>query len=923
MPKSIEDRNSNTVRFTYDSTKTFAFTSIVSTAGSDGAKTVQSSYANGVQTFTQTSGSSSRSVSWTKNATGDITTYTDATGKKTTFGYTSGDLTSITAPNGGVTSFTYDSNDRVTKVSQSNTTAGSPGTAVTRLSYVSDTSTQVADPRSDQSATVANAKHTTYTLDSKDLVTKTVDPMNRERSKSYNSANNGVATSQVGAAGADSTGTTSNKYDKNDSQSLTASQSGSGSSSSAEYGSSSSAAAYLPSKVTSSSSSSSSMEYDDYGNQTSSQSGSVAGSKATIDYNGDGTVKQATAPGNSGNPTKYTYDANKQLSKITPPTGTSVGVKDYTYDAFGRVKTETDGRGNTTTFGYDNDDRGTTTSFSDGTATVTNTYDANGNQTGQTSATGTITNGYDQQNRIVSTVNSAGGGQVSYGYDLAGNTVTDTDAQGTVTHDYDSSGALTTTTYPSGAGTAKQLYKTDSNSGRRTDVWLNAVPNADASKDPEVWEAHQHTDYDKSGKVTRVQAWGDEDRARPIVDTTYCYISGITAGADCSKEDKTNDRDQLQWSKDNTTDQAGSGRITSYGYKSDDDAPTDRLTAVTQTGGAKPTNWKFTYDDAGNRTQATETDVATGKTTTDTKFSFNAVGQITTAGYKYDGTGNMIAAPGETFTYNGAQQMTTSVKDGVKTSYTYAGADMNKLLSQATDGRKAYQYTYGTSDSNGVPVITARTVAGVGTASVLSDPASGRSLDLRTTDGATSMWVIDGIGNPAAAITDKGAKAYVVSYSPYGGESVSYGDTSIQWQQNPYGFKTGIRSSNTNNGITKFGYRWQYASTGNWLQRDTLDAPLDPGNANRYAYAGGDPINGSDPKGLAYCSSSVGCYTTPNGQNHYSDQDLHETHKEIVGEGWCVAAVVSSIVLPGPAWVPFFSSGVSVGGCSTLSRYDE
>lgn len=856
QPTSVVDRNKNQISF--NTSDGYALTTLVSTGGSisadqkTGARVATSSYANGVQTFTQTSGSSSRSVSWTKNAAGDITAYTDATGKKTTFGYTSGDLTSITAPNGGVTSFTYDSNDRVTKVSQSNTTAGSPGTAVTRLSYVSDTSTQVADPRSDQSATVANAKHTTYTLDSKDLVTKTVDPMSRERSKSYNSANNGVATSQVGAAGADSTGTTSNKYDKNDSQSLTASQSGSGSSSSVEYGSSSSAAAYLPSKVTSSSSSSSSMEYDDYGNQTSSQSGSVAGSKATIDYNGDGTVKQATAPGNSGNPTKYTYDANKQLSKITPPTGTSVGVKDYTYDAFGRVKTETDGRGNTTTFGYDNDDRGTTTSFSDGTATVTNTYDANGNQTGQASATGTITNGYDQQNRITSTVNSAGGGQVSYGYDLAGNTVKVADAQGTVTHDYDSSGALTTTTYPSGAGTAKQLYKTDSNSGRRTDVWLNAVPNADASKDPEVWEAHQHTDYDKSGKITRVQAWGDEDRAHPIVDTTYCYISGITAGADCSKEDKTNDRDQLQWSKDNTTDQAGSGRITSYGYKSDDDAPTDRLTSVTQTGGAKPTNWKFTYDDAGNRTQATETDVATGKTTTDTKFSFNAVGQITTAGYKYDGTGNMIAAPGETFTYNGAQQMTSSTKDGVKTSYTYAGASMVKLLSQTTDRGNSYQYAYGKGRT-----LTARTVTGAGTASVLSDPSGGRPMDLRSSDGSTSMWVIDGIGNPAAAITDKGTKAYAVSYSPYGGESVSYGDTSIQWQQNPYGFKAGIRSSSANNGLTKFGYRWQSATTGGWIERDTLDAPLDPGNANRYAYAGGDPVNNSDPTGRSLLAAGV------------------------------------------------------------------
>ncbi|MEV7934053.1 hypothetical protein [Curtobacterium sp. NPDC089185] len=185
-----------------------------------------------------------------------------------------------------------------------------------------------------------------------------------------------------------------------------ASQSGSGSSSSAEYGSSSAAAAYLPSKVTSSSGSSTSMEYDDYGNQKSSQSGSVAGSKASINYNKDGTVQQATAPGNSGNPTKYTYDANKQLKTIDAPTQTAdgvtkpiVGQKVYTYDDFGRVKTQTDGRNNTTTFGHDYDDRLLTTSFSDGTATVMNTYDGNGNQTGPSSAGGTISTTYDLRRR--------------------------------------------------------------------------------------------------------------------------------------------------------------------------------------------------------------------------------------------------------------------------------------------------------------------------------------------------------------------------------------------------------------------------------------------------------------------------------------------------------------------------------------------
>ncbi|MCY1692878.1 RHS repeat-associated core domain-containing protein [Curtobacterium sp. SL109] len=112
--------------------------------------------------------------------------------------------------------------------------------------------------------------------------------------------------------------------------------------------------------------------------------------------------------------------------------------------------------------------------------------------------------------------------------------------------------------------------------------------------------------------------------------------------------------------------------------------------------------------------------------------------------------------------------------------------------------------------------------------------------------------MIDGIGNPAAAITDQGTKAYTVKYSPYGGETVTFGDTSAQWKQNPYGFKTGIRSSNTATSLTKFGMRWQAASTGAWIERDTLDAPLSPGNANRYAYAGGDPVNYSDPAGRGF-----------------------------------------------------------------------
>ncbi|MDD1386424.1 RHS repeat domain-containing protein, partial [Curtobacterium poinsettiae] len=734
----------------------------------------------------------------------------------------------------------YDSSDRVTKVEQRNTTAGSPGTAVTRFSFKDDTTTLVADPRSDQSVAVADTKYTNYTLDGNDLVTNVVDAAKREQSRSYKSTNNGVENSSVGAGA--SASTSKNTYGANNEQSLTQSESGAGTKNSATYGSGS--AAYLPSKVTDSSGNETNYGYDGPGNRTSTATGGSGpeAAKAELEYNKKGTdpyawgaVKSATAPGDGDRKTTYSYDTHDQLLAITAPANT-VGEQKYSYDDFGRVKNHTDGDGGVTTYSYDNDDRLLTTSFDDGTATVTNTYDGNGNQLTEQSATGTITNTYDQRNRLTSTVNTAGGGTVSYGYDLAGNTAKVTDAHGTVTHDYDVANVLTRTTYPTAnGGTAKQVYKNDDH-GRRTDAWLGAVENTDPTKDPTSWQAHQTITYGVSDHVTGVRAVNADDPSKPVVSLTYCYITGIDAGGDCSATNSANATDKIQWVKDNITQQT-----TTYTYDSN-----SRLTKAAQAGGATNITWAYTYDAAGNRLTAKRG----GDVTSSQTLTYNTVGQITSDGYAYDGVGNLVKAPGQTFTYNGAQQMTSSTKDGVTTRYEYAGGNMNKLLSQATDGGTEYDYTYGTSDSNGVPVITSRTIAGTGTASVISDPGNGQPLDLQTTDGTTSMWVIDGSGSPAAAIADTGKTAYTVSYDPYGVETVTVGGDSAQWQQNPYGFKVGLRSSNTDTGLTKFGYRWQSSITGAWIERDTLDAPLSSTNANRYAFAGADPINGSDPTGL-------------------------------------------------------------------------
>jgi RHS repeat-associated protein len=83
--------------------------------------------------------------------------------------------------------------------------------------------------------------------------------------------------------------------------------------------------------------------------------------------------------------------------------------------------------------------------------------------------------------------------------------------------------------------------------------------------------------------------------------------------------------------------------------------------------------------------------------------------------------------------------------------------------------------------------------------------------------------------------------------NPYGAPTLTYTSGGSGTGQNPYLFKGGIQDRAT--GFVKFGGRWYDPTTGAWTQQGTLDAPLDPANANRYQYAGDDPISDADPAG--------------------------------------------------------------------------
>ncbi|OMH24465.1 hypothetical protein BKD30_08360 [Tersicoccus phoenicis] len=172
-----------------------------------------------------------------------------------------------------------------------------------------------------------------------------------------------------------------------------------------------------------------------------------------------------------------------------------------------------------------------------------------------------------------------------------------------------------------------------------------------------------------------------------------------------------------------------------------------------------------------------------------------------------------------------------------------------------TTPKGTYQLTYGRTDAQGLPVIEQLKKDNL-TAYVEHDPVTGQPVMLRTASGKQALYIIDGTGNPAALITDAAYRAFAYDYDPYGTPTLTKVSGGNAVNQNPYLFKMGLQDRTT--GWVKYGARWYNPGTGRWTQMDTLDTPLNPANANRYAYAANDPINNTDPTGRASFGEFLG-----------------------------------------------------------------
>jgi RHS repeat-associated protein len=88
-------------------------------------------------------------------------------------------------------------------------------------------------------------------------------------------------------------------------------------------------------------------------------------------------------------------------------------------------------------------------------------------------------------------------------------------------------------------------------------------------------------------------------------------------------------------------------------------------------------------------------------------------------------------------------------------------------------------------------------------------------------------------------------------YEPYG-EQISGPSVA-----NPIRFQGQHLDSQT--GLYKMGLRYYDPTIGRWTQKDPLNLYQDPRQANRYAFAGSDPITNADPSGLHTLCDSQGC----------------------------------------------------------------
>ena len=359
--------------------------------------------------------SSQNTLKFTYNSNGTVATSIDGNGNQTIYSYTNGNLTSIVAPTAtgglGVTTLDYDSLSRLTSIKDGMGQTETIGYDAsdrpiketfgdgTTISYSYDAAgnlTQQVDSASGTSNYTYDAKnritqeslpgtHTnTYTYDSADNLASVTDP-NGKASYSYDTLNRLTSLLQPGQSTA-----ATFSYNQDDHRTGVS----------------------YPNRV------GITMSYDPAGHMLSTVATGPAGTISSLGYTytqgtADRSVLETRTDNKSGNLTAYSYDALQRLTEAKATnSGTQVDDRKYAFDGAGNILTRTI-NGTTSSYGYNTNNELTTGPAG------TYSYDANGNQLGNSAGLKLAYNAKNQTTSITPAGQSAtsltylGAGQAS------------------------------------------------------------------------------------------------------------------------------------------------------------------------------------------------------------------------------------------------------------------------------------------------------------------------------------------------------------------------------------------------------------------------------------------------------------------------------------------------------------------------------
>ena len=562
--------------------------------------------------------------------------------------------------------------------------------------------------------------------------------------------------------------------------------------------------------------------------------------------------------------TKYSYDAAGNMVKsekydaVNGDTVPSTGVQRYIYeyDALGNVTKTTDSNNHTTQnvyngYGqliqaidglgkieyYEYDAVGNLAEKTDRSGDVFNyTYDSLNRQTSVTSGNSTISNTYDAAGRVLSV--TSGSDTVSYAYSMQdGSLLSKTQGGKTVSYEYNRNGYLTSVE----DFFEREVNYTYTNRGQTATAGDTSFTyNADSSVQSQSIGGYTQTySYDERGLVTELAVTNSDDTTLFSESNTYNDHGNLT-------------RTEYLFGEDGSDSTSGAhnysydifGQLTGETFEKE-----SALGAVT----VDKTS-SFAYDFAGNMTS---NEGETNNVDANNRVTSTIEADLTTSTYTYDDDGNLIKktyadGTSEDYQYDVWGHMTSYTnRDGVTTVYTYYADGLRK--SKQTAGGDVTQYYY---DGD---VVINETVDGELSAS--NTVVGSRIVQIEEAGSTEAALIYNTHGDVALVLNINGGdpvRTYL--YEAYGkvysGYNASY-NSPILYAGQYYDYESGM-----------YYLRARYYSPD--LKRFTQEDPIRDG-MNWYAYCAGNPVKYVDPTGMVV---EILCHSGTGLSNAYGHIDI-------------------------------------------------